>query len=113
MHMFWLTVLVPAAWLSAGRYLKSRSLWLTGTAVALLGTVAWAATGTTGTGSGLLTDRALSGLHKLVSSTDYPLIQLAIACFVGSRRCRVLSPEPTAANSAADLVDEVVTEVPA
>ena len=113
MHMFWLTLLVPAAWLCAGRYLKNRSLWLAGTVIALVGTIIWGATGANGTGSGLVADRVLSGLHQIVSSTDLPLVQLAIACFVGWRRCRATSPEPTEPGVAADIAGEVVNEVPA
>jgi hypothetical protein len=113
MHAFWLTLLVPVAWLCAGRYLKSRSAWLAGAVLAFVGAIAWAATGANAAGSGLLADRVLSGLHQIVSSTDLPFLQLTIACFVGWRRCRATSPDPNEPGVAGDIADEVGNEVPA
>ena len=100
MHLFWLTLFVPAVILGQWVWpiLKQRSIWSLSVLTISLLIVAWLAMGlpTLGTAEQNLAGVLTMFAFRLIGSTDLPLVQLLVACLVGwfrSSRMRIAVPE--------------------
>jgi hypothetical protein len=92
MHAFWLTLLLPLAWLLAGR-ISGHAFWSRGGVLALVATVGWTIAGMFVADAAHSADLLRCAMHHLVSSTDLPLVQLTIAFAIGWMRSQRVGRE--------------------
>lgn len=110
MHTFWFVLLVPAAWLAARRVnvLRSVRIWKLAALTAFGAAIAWAVMGAFELPDLVSGDRFRAGLHNIISATDFPLVQLAAAAFVGSISARFAGPrEPVVEAEDANSLDVI------
>ena len=87
MHLFWLTLAVPAVillqWVLP--VMKQRSIWSISFMIVGLMTLVWLAMGLITLEANHQNVQGISTMiiFRLISSTDLPLIQLLVACAVG------------------------------